>query len=260
MEGDSNPKSQDVGQDAFGSRGLCLRSRGGLFSFLLDVDDFVPPRTVSDGEDIGPCEVLNDVDHLAHRLGQLRHRVLERRPVLAPCEDGGVAPALDDLDHGVAELEDLLSGQWLPGLDHGPALEGAAVGDHGLALGVAEDVGHADAVLVVVVATVESTDGAVGPLAGDELRLRHAVEEAHDPGPARGDAELEVGWVHAGRRRHGHPEVVRTRRVGVQPGLDQAVGLDAAEEGAANVPPVEFHRPEVVSARVGDGEVVLRHE
>ena len=132
------------------------------------VDDLVAARPIADGDDLCGREVLDDVDELADRLRQ---------------------------GHRVTLL--LLSRQLLARLDDGAALEDASVGRHLLAVWVDEDVGDADGVLVIVVATVEGGDGAVRPLHLHHLRLRDAVEEADDARPAARDAELPMrGWMH----------------------------------------------------------------
>ena len=75
-----------------------------------------------------------------------RHRVTLLLPPLGAREDGRLAPALDLLDDGLAEVQDLLGRQLLARLDDGAALEDTPVGGHLLAERVDEDIGDADGV------------------------------------------------------------------------------------------------------------------
>lgn len=133
------------------------------------------------------------------------------------------------LDYAVAVAQDLLRGQLLSRLDNGSALEDPPVRRELLSLRVHEDVGDADAVLVVVVAAVKGGDGAVGALCLHQLRLQHAVEEADDAWPAARDSELAVRGVDARGGRHGDAQVVAAGAVRVELRLHEAVGLDGGE-------------------------------
>mmetsp|Transcript_23029 Transcript_23029/g.66090 ORF Transcript_23029/g.66090 Transcript_23029/m.66090 type:complete len:705 (-) Transcript_23029:256-2370(-) len=228
-------------------------------AFLLYVDGLVALGAVADRDDLRTGEVLDDVQQFADRLRHLDRRI----PVLPPLrsgEDGRLPPAADLFDDRVAEGQDRLGRQLLPRLYYSAVLKHPTVRDHALALRVVEDVGDAHAVLVVVVATVERADGAIGPLGGHGLRMQHAVEEADDPGSTAGNAELAVSGVDAAGGRHGHAEVVGAGLRGVLLRLHDAIGLDRLEELLRHVAPVHRHRVEVVLLSVALRPEVLRHE
>ena len=107
-------------------------------------------------------------------------------------------------------------------------------------------VGDADAVLIVVVAAVESGYGAIGSLRLHELGMCNAVKEANDARPAARDAKLTVRWMDASGGGHRHPEVISSAAVREEPRRNEAVGLNRGEEEVRDVVPIERHRFEVV--------------
>mmetsp|Transcript_88834 Transcript_88834/g.248656 ORF Transcript_88834/g.248656 Transcript_88834/m.248656 type:complete len:317 (-) Transcript_88834:1485-2435(-) len=186
---------------------LCLGLLAAVSTLPLDVDGLVAFRAVSDGDDLRPCEVLDDVQQIADRLRQLDRR-FPVHPPLGLREDRRLPPTANLLDDGVAVVQDRLRRQLLARLDDRAVLEDPPVRDHALALRVGEDVGDAHAVLVVVISPIEGADGAVGALRGHGLGMQDAVEEADDAGAPACHAELAVRRVDAAGRRHRNTEVV----------------------------------------------------